>query len=94
MASYEESQRHFTINIQQAGNQPNDTRDNEPLNQQDEIVNLQLQVIDESDHADHGKKNIFFNNYKLQLFLANYNVNYIILSIRTTLRRELGFIYF
>eukprot|EP00102_Acyrthosiphon_pisum_P025068 XP_016662278.1 PREDICTED: RING finger protein B-like [Acyrthosiphon pisum] len=51
VASYEENQRHFTLNIQQADNQANDTRDNETLHQQDETVNLQLYVIDESDHV-------------------------------------------
>lgn len=80
MASYEERQRHFAINIQQAGNQPQNTRDNEPLHQQDETVNVQLQ--DESDHADQGKnKLLFFNNYKLKLFLIHYNANYRIFSI-------------
>jgi len=65
VASYEESQRHFALNIQQADNQPDDTRDNEPLHQQDQSENVQLQ--NESDHADHGKNKLLF------LIIKNYN---------------------
>lgn len=56
VASYEENQRYFALNIQQANNQLNDTTDtmdNEPLNDQDETVNLQLHdVINESNNGN------------------------------------------
>lgn len=57
MASYEENQRYFALNIQQGDNQANDTRDNETLHQQDESVNVQLHVIDESER---GKNQLLF----------------------------------
>jgi len=65
VSSYEESQRHLALNIQQADNQSDDTRDNEPLHQQDQSENVQLQ--NESDHSDHGKNKLLF------LIIKNYN---------------------
>jgi len=63
VASYEENQRHFALNIQEANNQPNDAGENEQRDPQNDTVNSntidlfslspqrQLQVIDESDHG-------------------------------------------